>query len=77
LCELISKATAEPGIFTFGELLSLPNVQEVGKEVFIRRPRQCRCCKPGTRGMCCISRSLLGLGCASHKLHLGRTFTLP
>lgn len=29
LCELINRATAEPGIFTFGELLSLPNVQEV------------------------------------------------
>jgi hypothetical protein len=33
LCELISKATAEPGIFTFGELLSQPNVQEVGKNL--------------------------------------------
>jgi hypothetical protein len=29
LCELIQKATAEPGIHTFGELLSLPNVQDV------------------------------------------------
>lgn len=29
LCELINRATAEPGIFTFGELLCLPNVQEV------------------------------------------------
>lgn len=33
LCELINRATAEPGIFTFGELLSLPNVQEVRAEV--------------------------------------------
>lgn len=32
LCELINRATAEPGIFTFGELLSLPNVQEMGGE---------------------------------------------
>ncbi len=29
LVELITKATAEPGLFTFGELLSLPSVQEV------------------------------------------------
>jgi hypothetical protein len=29
LCELISRATAEPGIHTFGELLCMPNVQEV------------------------------------------------
>ena len=29
LCELISRATAEPGIHTFGELLCLPNVQDV------------------------------------------------
>jgi hypothetical protein len=29
LAELINRATAEPGIFTFGELLNLPNVQEV------------------------------------------------
>lgn len=29
LVDLITKATAEPGLFTFGELLSLPGVQEV------------------------------------------------
>jgi COP9 signalosome complex subunit 7 len=29
LCELILKATAEPGLFSFGELLDLPSVQEV------------------------------------------------
>jgi hypothetical protein len=29
MCELITKATAEPGLFTFGELLDLPTVQEV------------------------------------------------
>lgn len=33
LAELINRATAEPGIFTFGELLSLPNVQEVGFKI--------------------------------------------
>lgn len=33
LCELINRATAEPGIFTFGELLSLPNVQEVRADI--------------------------------------------
>jgi COP9 signalosome complex subunit 7 len=27
--EIITKATSEPGIFAFGELLELPNVQEV------------------------------------------------
>lgn len=32
MCELITKATAEPGLFTFGELLDLPTVQEVCKE---------------------------------------------
>ena len=29
LADLIQKVTAEPGIFTFGELLDLPNVKEV------------------------------------------------
>jgi COP9 signalosome complex subunit 7 len=29
LVDLITKATAEPGLFTFGEILSLPGVQEV------------------------------------------------
>lgn len=29
LVDLIAKATAEPGLFSFGELLSLPSVQEV------------------------------------------------
>lgn len=29
LVDLIGKATAEPGLFTFGEILSLPGVQEV------------------------------------------------
>lgn len=29
VAELIAKATAEPGLFTFGELLDLPSVQEV------------------------------------------------
>lgn len=28
LVDLIGKATAEPGLFTYGELLSLPSVQE-------------------------------------------------
>ena len=28
--ELIAKATAEPGLFAFAELLDLPSVQEVG-----------------------------------------------
>lgn len=28
LVDLIAKATAEPGLFTYGELLSLPGVQE-------------------------------------------------
>lgn len=32
ICELIAKATAEPGLFTFGELLDLPSVQEVRNE---------------------------------------------
>ncbi|WIA42053.1 hypothetical protein OEZ86_009341 [Tetradesmus obliquus] len=32
MCELITKATAEPGLFTFGELLDLPNVQELQAE---------------------------------------------
>ena len=31
LADLISKAVAEPGLFAFGELLSLPSVQEVGR----------------------------------------------
>lgn len=31
LGELISKATGEQGLFGFGELLSMPNVQEVGQ----------------------------------------------
>ena len=30
LCELINKATAEPGLFAFGELLDVPNIAEVG-----------------------------------------------
>lgn len=30
LLDLINKATAEPGLHTFGELLLLPQVQEVG-----------------------------------------------
>lgn len=30
VAELIAKATAEPGLFTFGELLDLPSVQELG-----------------------------------------------
>eukprot|EP00879_Flechtneria_rotunda_P033521 GHRR01037136.1.p1 GENE.GHRR01037136.1~~GHRR01037136.1.p1 ORF type:complete len:168 (+),score=22.75 GHRR01037136.1:171-674(+) len=29
MCELITKATAEPGLFAFGELLDLPNIQEL------------------------------------------------
>ncbi len=29
LVDLIQKVTAEPGIFTFGELLDVPAVQEV------------------------------------------------
>ena len=29
LVDLIGKCTAEPGLFTFGEILSLPGVQEV------------------------------------------------
>ncbi len=29
LVELINTATAEPGLFAFGELLALPSVQEV------------------------------------------------
>jgi COP9 signalosome complex subunit 7 len=29
LSDLITKATAEPGLFTFGELLILPQVQQV------------------------------------------------
>lgn len=29
VAELINSATAEPGLFTFGELLDLPAVQEV------------------------------------------------
>jgi hypothetical protein len=29
LCELINKATAEPGLFAFGELLDMPNIAEV------------------------------------------------
>ena len=28
--EIIAKATSEPGLFAFGELLDMPNVQEVG-----------------------------------------------
>lgn len=32
LCDLISRATAEPGLFAFGELLELPNVQELQNE---------------------------------------------
>ncbi len=37
LADLISKATAEPGLFTFGELLSLPATQEVGsREALLR-----------------------------------------
>jgi COP9 signalosome complex subunit 7 len=30
LCELINKATAEPGLFAFGELLDTPSINEVG-----------------------------------------------
>lgn len=30
LVELISKATAEPGLFAFGELLDLPGIADVG-----------------------------------------------
>jgi hypothetical protein len=29
LCELINKATAEPGLFAFGELLDTPSIAEV------------------------------------------------
>lgn len=29
LCELINKATAEPGLFAFGELLDAPSISEV------------------------------------------------
>ena len=29
LVDLIGKCTAEPGLYTFGEILSLPGVQEV------------------------------------------------
>ncbi|KAF6263762.1 hypothetical protein COO60DRAFT_1488339 [Scenedesmus sp. NREL 46B-D3] len=32
ICELITKATAEPSLFTFGELLDLPSVQELQGE---------------------------------------------
>lgn len=32
LVDLITKCTAEPGLFTFGEILSLPGVQEVRRE---------------------------------------------
>ena len=28
-CDLISKATSEPGLFGFSELLSVPSIQEV------------------------------------------------
>lgn len=31
LVDLISKATAEPGMFSYGELLSLPSVQEASR----------------------------------------------
>lgn len=34
LCELISRATAEPGMHTFGELLHLQSVQEVVIDCF-------------------------------------------
>jgi COP9 signalosome complex subunit 7 len=39
LCDLINKATAEPGLHTFGELLSLPHVQEVGPLLAQNPPR--------------------------------------
>ncbi len=32
LVELINTATAEPGLFAFGELLSLPSVHEVRRK---------------------------------------------
>lgn len=31
LVDLIGKATAEPGLYTYGELLSLPSVQEASE----------------------------------------------
>ncbi|KAF8059698.1 csn7 [Scenedesmus sp. PABB004] len=34
MCELITRATAEPGLFTFGELLDLPGVQELSGSEF-------------------------------------------
>lgn len=32
LADLIGKATAEPGLFTFGEIMSMPAAQEVGAQ---------------------------------------------
>ena len=37
LADLVAKATAEPGLFTFGELLALPGVQEVRRGGVRRR----------------------------------------
>lgn len=31
LVDLVTRATAEPGLFTFGEILSLPAVQQVSR----------------------------------------------
>ena len=45
LSDLIQKATAEPGLYTFGELLALPQVQQVSQirctsvlQFFVRPP---------------------------------------
>ena len=46
LADLIQKVTAEPGIFTFGELLDLPNVKEV------QRTRQVLATNPEGFGRC-------------------------
>jgi hypothetical protein len=66
MCELITKATAEPSLFTFGELLDLPTVQEVRDEAAARElgdlPAStvlahsycCRVCSAATRGVCCF-----------------------
>lgn len=43
LVDLIQKATAEPGIFAFAELLDLPNVKEVLPLPWLRRQVRTAC----------------------------------
>lgn len=48
--DLITKATADPAVFGFGELLDIPSIKEVGQQVVGKRiVTACRCSAPAHR----------------------------